>query len=501
MIDRREFLLASAATAAQAAPSPRVTHVLPTVSHDRALIKVSFAASRSKPPVLKFGRRTALGAMTDTRGRFWRFDVPELSPATEYALALDGTEPWTLRTFPAPGTKIEKFRLLVYTCAGGDERQRTVRGPHFLPLAARQRLFDHALNFKPDAIVGNGDHIYWDLRQTGAPPNFNEDLLKEVGSFTRDLPVLGTANEDVLKRVADAQIAQLYGTRFKGVPVFFPQDDHDYFENDDANERMVTYPPDHLMLQLGRGVRRMYFPEFLPDANRPVGLPGASAVDTPPGTGESFGTIRYGDLAEVLLYDCRRFLTLAGPNAVIVPREVESWITRRLAARDVGHVVQLPSMPPAWTSGKWGDWYPDVLDRTTDKLTTAIPKPYWQPGWMAQHDRLMQAASAAAHRTPVVVSGDLHAIAHGRMMRAGAIDLSANPVEVLLAGPIGTADNGWPSMARGARPIPGAHVTVDEKLPCVERNGFTILDFEPGRIVARLFRDTENFYTAEISRR
>jgi len=498
MIDRREFLLASAATAASAAPSPRVAHILPTVSHDRALVKASYAAPLSRPPILKIGKRAVTGTTADSRGRFWRFDAAGLSPATEYKLELDGTEPWTLRTFPEPGAKIDKFRLLVYTCAGGDERNTA--GPVFLPLAERGRMFDFAMTLKPDAVIANGDHIYWDLRQTGAPPNFNREVLDAVGTFARNLPVFGTANEDVLKRVGDAQIAQLYGTRFKGVPVFFLQDDHDYFENDDANERMVTYPPDHLMTQLGRGGRRLYFPEFLPDPNRPPGLPGASAVDTPPGTGESFGTLRYGNLAEVLLYDCRRYLTLAGPNAVVVPHEVEDWLTARLASKDAAHAVQLPSMPPAWSAGKWGDWYPDILDRKTNKLTTAIPKPYWQPGWAAQHDRLMQAASAARHRAAVVVSGDLHALAHGRIMRTGNVDLSANPVETILAGPISTGKNGWPSAARGVRPIPGSRVVVEEKLPCLETNGFTILDFAPDRVTARLYRGAENFYTAEIPR-
>ena len=42
---------------------------------------------------------------------------------------------------------------------------------------------------------------------------------------------------------------------------------------------------------------------------------------------------------------------------------------------------------PAGSAGKWGEWYPDVLD-ADKKLTIAQPKPYWQPGWLKQHDRL-----------------------------------------------------------------------------------------------------------------
>jgi phosphodiesterase/alkaline phosphatase D-like protein len=482
---RRDFLAMPAASAAW--KEGEVRHILPTVSHDRALFKVSYANSQLRAPRLRIAGRELAGERTDTRGEFWHFDVTGLKPETEYRIAITGCDPFPLRTFPAPEAKPARFRLLIYTCAGGDERVRDARGRiQFLSIATRGRLLDRAMTFQPDAVIANGDHIYWDLRQGSAPPRYAEDVLAETGRFVRDLPVLGTANEEVLKRVAHQQIARLYSTRFRSTPVFFLADDHDHFENDDADAKMVTFPPDHLMVQLVRATRRFYYPEFLPDANRPAGLPGASAVDAPPGCGESFGTLRYGRLLEVLLYDCRRFLTLAGPNAVIVPAEAERWLTSRLADPAPSHMIQLPSMPPAWSAGKWGDWYPDKLGQD-GKLTTTIPKPFWQPGWAAQHDRLMQAASMNRGRRPVVISGDLHALAYSRMMRAGEIDLSANPIDVLLAGPVSTG-TGWPSNARGTRPAPALHVTLDEKQPCLEENGFTILDVAEDKMTARMFR-------------
>lgn len=483
---RREFLAMPAAAAAW--KEGDVRHILPTASHDRALLKVSYAAPQVRAPRLRAAGREAAGERTDSRGEFWRFDLTGLKPDTEYTIALPGCDAFPLRTFPAPEARPARMRLLIYTCAGGDERVLDRSGnKQFLSLAARGRLLDRAMTFQPDAVIANGDHIYWDLRQGIAPPRYAEDVLAQTGRFVRDQPVLGAPNEDVLKRVGQQQIARLYGTRFRSTPVFFLADDHDHFENDDADDRMVTFPPDHLMTQLVRATRRLYYPEFLPDGNRPAGLPGASAPDSPPACGESFGTLRYGRLLEVLLYDCRRFLTLAGPNAVIVPREAEAWIAARLADRALAHMIQLPSMPPAWSAGKWGDWYPDKLG-PDGKLTTTIPKPYWQPGWAQQHDRLMQAASANRARRPVVISGDLHALAYGRMMRAGGVDLSANPVDVLLAGPISTGPNGWPSSARGTRPQPGSHVVLEEKLACLEENGFTILDVTEEKMTARLFR-------------
>src|SRR5262249_8247865 len=155
---------------------------------------------------------------------------------------------------------------------------------------------------------------------------------------------------------------------------------------------------------------------------RPLGLPWSSAGDRPPGVSESFGTLRYGRLAEVLLYDIRRTATLAGPSAVYVDLEVEKWLKARTEATEDAHLIHAPSNPPGWTAGKWGEWYPDVLgpDR---KLTIARPKPYWQPGWLKQHDRLIQTMSAMRGRVPLVISGDLHSIGIGRMLRSGALDL------------------------------------------------------------------------------
>jgi hypothetical protein len=110
-----------------------------------------------------------------------------------------------------------------------------------------------------------------------------------------------------------------------------------------------------------RATQHLYYPEFLPDASRPLGLPWSSSGDRPQGVSECFGTIRYGRLAEILLYDIRRTATLAGPSAVYVDLEVEKWLRARSAATEVAHLIHVPSNPPGWTAGKWGEWYPDVL--------------------------------------------------------------------------------------------------------------------------------------------
>src|SRR5260370_4870181 len=242
-------------------------------------------------------------------------------------------------------------------------------------------------------------------------------------------------------RATGPQLVPQYGALLRSTPAFFRHDCHDYLDNDEATDEIITFPPDHFMLELARATRQLYYPEYLPDPDRPPGLPGASAPDRPPGVAEAFGTLRYGRLAEILLYDVRRSQTLNGPSAVFVDGTVESWLKSRMADRDVTHVVNIPSNPPGWSAGKWGEWYPDILGKDL-KLTTEIAKPYWQSGWLKQHDRLMAAVAAMPGRIPLLITGDLPAIAEARIGSLRALDFSINPIAVLFAGPPRTCDPG-----------------------------------------------------------
>src|SRR4030095_10218028 len=143
-----------------------------------------------------------------------------------------------------------------------------------------------------------GDQVYWDLlapvgaRLLGMSP----DAVKLAGTFDRSAVVLGTNNQTERTRAAAPHIMPVYATDSRSTPMFFLQDDHDYFDNDEATDEVVTFPPSWFMLQLARATQSVYYPEFRPDAARPLGLPGSSADDRPPGTSESFGTLRFGRL-------------------------------------------------------------------------------------------------------------------------------------------------------------------------------------------------------------
>ena len=128
---RRDLLLGSGAVLAPAMAAPswdggKLFHLLPTVSDRRLLIKASFTERHTRPPSLRVAGRLVAGKQTDYRGSCWSFDADGLEPARPYELQLlDAAKkplcaPWTLKTFPAPSDQPKNFRLLVYTCAGGD---------------------------------------------------------------------------------------------------------------------------------------------------------------------------------------------------------------------------------------------------------------------------------------------------------------------------------------------------------------------------------------------
>ena len=507
-MDRRDFLkntlaVGAAASLARTAPAQvqeawdakEVAHLLPTANDHALLLKASFRDPLPAAPSLVIAGQRVSGTASDSQGAFWSFHVENLEPDTAYELQLRGEggrplcDPWPLRTFPHPEARKDHLRLLVYTCAGGHDALKRPDGKtRFVAAADRRRLLQRALSYAPDAAVSIGDHVYWDLRagRSAAGLGGSEQAEAYAGTFDRTQPVLGMRNETVLKRAVGPQIADLYGTIMRSTPVFFYQDDHDYFENDHADDTIVTFPPDAFMLALGRASQRLYYPEFLPDANRPTGLAGSSAPDRAPNVSECYGTLRYGTLFEGLLYDCVRYLSLKGPSATFVEPEAETWLLRRMAESPVRHVVNMPSSPVGWTAGKWAEWYPDVLNQQA-ALSRDIQKPYWQSGWHAQHNRLLSAASAR-DGLPLFISGDIHSLGETHMHRYEDADFSKNPVVSVLSGSPGTGQTGWPSAFRGTRALPPLECTVDEKLPALEENGFILADFTPDDVTLRFFR-------------
>ena len=65
-----------------------LAHMLPTVSHQRILLKASFEEPFVQAPRLVIGEKHFAGHKTDTKGFFWHFDAQGLNPDTTYQLII-----------------------------------------------------------------------------------------------------------------------------------------------------------------------------------------------------------------------------------------------------------------------------------------------------------------------------------------------------------------------------------------------------------------------------
>ena len=521
MVSRRNLLRASSAVPgllalsaeyARAADGWRqgdLIHLIPAANHNRFVIKCSFGSPRAEVSLTVNGRAYA-GRHTDSDGRYFEFDIAGLESDQRYELRLtDGTrpltDPWPLATFPHPQAQPESVRLLAFTCAGGYPGMGEPGDEIFLPLALRQRLLTRALSFAPDAMIAIGDQIYWDQKtqlEHRAPQRsaVTRAFYESVGMLDYSLPATASSNEAAIKAACEPQIAHLYGVALRSTPSYFVGDDHDYFENDEAWPTLVTLPPYAYQRAFARFSKALFLPEFLPDPKRPLLLSGVGAADRGPGISEAFGTFRYGDLAEALIYDCAGFLSLKGDAAGLVPPEVERWLLDRTADQSVRHLLHVPSHPMGWTAGKWREWYPDVamsdgsepaiarMDAQGEavRLTTKQPKFMWQRGWWRQHQRLLEALGSQAQREGFMLSGDLHATGHIRIDGSAGLELPRG-VHSFLTGPLGTG-TAWPSNARGTPPLIASHLDVSSLAGVEEKNGFTIVDMTQQEITVRMFR-------------
>lgn len=515
-MDRRHFLQSSIALSALAGASSSlsdqnwksgpVKHLIPSANHSRISLKAIFSRQINHP-ILSINGKQINGRPTDSKNRGFAFDAKDLRPNTRYELALmEGktrlTDSWFLSTMPDPESQPEHLRLLVFTCAGGHPLMSEGENSAFLPQSTRRRLLQRGLSFKPHAMIAIGDHVYWDQRtwlesSTAGIRKFSSGLFNAVGMLDREAQVYGGTNEEILKIVAGEQITPLYGTALRSTPSYFINDDHDYFENDEATDRYVTLPPESYQKQFFSFVRDHYLPDFLPSVDVPSTLSGAMIN----GHNRHFGALRWGRLSETLMYDCAGFLSLKGETAGLIPPEVERWLCSRTADETVDQLMHIPSHPFGWSAGKWREWYPDVADsgqagtqaaqmyvdgQQRFKLTTGKAKFMWQKGWWNQHQRLLESISNQKRRPGLVLSGDLHATGHSKIIGSGNLSFASNPIHSIITGPLGTG-SGWPSTARGTPPVVASHIRLDSPAPVTERNGFTLLDITPDNIRVRLF--------------
>jgi len=491
MYDRRDVLRGTSALGlggllmggvAWSRDNAGVRAILPSATHDTLALKVLLERPPSAAPVLTIDGKAVKAQKMDVDGYAWGFVQGGLKGGTAHEIALKDEhgvalrEPWQLKTLPPLDARPDHFRVLFFTCAGGDEGGKPYG---YLPLAVRRALFDRALSYKPDLAVANGDHIYWDLdtalkyRRDPAVRAATEAQYRKIAWIDQDSAFDSETNRRSLNTVIGRQIASIYEDRFASVPLVFVTDDHDYFENDNAGPWGYTFPPRPFIFNLQQRTAAMAYPFALCRPN--LGDPYKS------GTVE---TVRIGQLLELDLFDCRRGWSI-GPKAGVLFPEAEAYLIDRLRKSTAKQLIQVPSNPLGWTAGKLGEWY---ADGPSEESTFQNDKGYWQQGWFEQHQRLAKALSSQKGRAAVSISGDMHASAISTITRSGDLDLAANPIQTILPGTIGTGNEGYPSSARGIPPYHPKALDIRDVARMEERNGFSIVDVYPERIEVRQFR-------------
>ncbi len=480
-----------------------VQHILPLASANSFNIKVSFTEPQSGVK-LKVNNSHHVGVQEDSAGRFFSFVIKNLTPATQYQLQLDNLEHlplcdnWPLKTLPALDADVKKLTLACFTCAGGPDWPVIWDKHGFKPVSYRKALFNILLKDKPDVVIANGDHIYWDFhswvenRESWLAKTAMQKMLDMKGQFDESLPVMGSLNEQTLINIADEQLAGIYGVAFRSTPILFITDDHDYFDNDDSTPQKTTFPPNQFHQDLRDTLQRFYFPEFIVQTDDEKNLPG---VFEKQGAlfNKQYGRLRFGKLLDTLLYDCGGAISLTGKDARLVPQKVEDWLLTQTNNEDTHHLIHAPSHPLGWTAGKWREWYPDLLESSGSLLAQVTSdnsheKYNWQSGWWHQHQRLCESMSSQKKRKAVCVSGDLHLLGSGTIYQSAELDLSLNPVVSILSGPVGVGDLGWLSHARGVTAEHPKRVKVENVLKPVERNGYTLLQVSQKDIHVKQFQ-------------
>jgi len=83
--------------------------------------------------------------------------------------------------------------ILAYTCAGGYDGPSLEGKTFFLDMTARRRLLARGMSLRPDLVIANGDHIYWDMKTSRNKPTAafaREQLWTKVGGpFDLSVPM------------------------------------------------------------------------------------------------------------------------------------------------------------------------------------------------------------------------------------------------------------------------------------------------------------------------
>jgi len=152
-------------------------------------------------------------------------------------------------------------------------------GAQFSPSRHEIDCCDRALSFAPNAVVANGDQVYWDCSRQWAR-SCSECLRMRVKAWHIDRSGVGSEGQRNRSqaRCRTADHAGLWHRLPFDRRCSSCQDDHDYFDNDEATDEVVTSSV--LFHAPARACHAGdVLPEFCPTLPGPLGLPWSSTGD------------------------------------------------------------------------------------------------------------------------------------------------------------------------------------------------------------------------------
>ena len=198
-------------------------------------------------------------------------------------------------------------------------------------MAARRRLLARGMSFQPDAVIANGDQIYWDMTTAMArvePKYVREQIWGRLGSWICRCRCCHPKNLPIFIGICDYQISGLYGTTLRIHAGVLP----DRRSRHVRERRVRCHGRDPAAGDLRHARCRADAASLLsgvsPDGNRPAWLPGGDKAWAPSGPASASARCATGTSLETVFYDCRRYV-----NSMERPCQDPAAMGRRLGAR------------------------------------------------------------------------------------------------------------------------------------------------------------------------
>ena len=238
--------------------------------------------------------------------------------------------------------------------------------PSFLDMTARRRLLARGMSFKPDAVIANGDHIYWDVATSYNKPHI-------------EVPA-GTALAEVRRRDSICRCRCCTRAMRRSSRASATTRSRACTAPRCARRRRSSSPTTTTRSRTTSTTTTWRRCRPIRTARSRQSRPSACTIRSscPTRTCRVAAWQRQGrsarrhqhhfrhaalrQAARIGVLRLSALRRLQGRPRQGLPQWAEDWLIARTRAEDTAHFFHVPSLPFGYSSGKLGDWYPDLLD-------------------------------------------------------------------------------------------------------------------------------------------